>query len=169
MIPPTQGLVLDRGRALFANCFDDERLLRLVEICHPTRPARTPLYFRLHPTLIVVRPEGLIAYSTMSLTPSLLLLHDTGVHPEARRQGWAAALLAERIRLGLLNGCQLAAGGVEEDNMPMVRLLVAAGFTIQNEPKAPGIIPCTALLLTDPVREWMEHQYDHNPWLRAGD
>lgn len=168
MTPATPAIVLRGARFAHAG---DVWLPALVTACHPKRQPRSLLWLLAHPTLVVQTGTSTtaIGYATMTYTPSLCLLYDLGVAERSRGTGLGRALLAERIRLGLLFGVTAFIGGVEEDNAPMIRMLDEAGFDRRHDAApAPRVGPEPYVVLHDnaTLRAWLDHQYADNPWLK---
>jgi ribosomal protein S18 acetylase RimI-like enzyme len=161
-------LELHLGR--FATREDLPALADLSALCFPTREPRAPLSFFLFPTIVVAAGADMVAYGSFALAPSTMLMVDTAVHPESQRQGIASALVAERLRLGLLMSSQILGGGVAPNNVGMRAIFDQAGFTVTILPGDPPDRPVPAHTYNrNPVTlAWISDQYRTNYWLTKG-
>lgn len=167
MIPGDLRLRLRGGRFATAQ---DEWLEELVAVCHPTRDPRPLLWLLTHPTMVAYDLAGHPAgYASVAYTVSVTILYDSGVAPHARRHGLMRALMAERIRLGMLFGCASIIGGTHLSNPSPRRMLAEAGFEAHPDPQDPtAIIPYAAVTSSPTLLAWMAEQYKPeggNPWL----
>ena len=79
--------------------------------------------------LIVVEDRRVIAWSNYWLVAGEVHIHAIATHPDHRRGGIAATLLAHALDEGRAAGCTIATLEVRRGNQPAIALYERAGFT----------------------------------------
>jgi ribosomal-protein-alanine N-acetyltransferase len=83
---------------------------------------------REHAHLVVVRAPRVIAFCNYWLVAGEIHVHSIATHPDRRRGGIGAGLLAHVLDTGRAAGCTIATLEVRRGNVPAIALYERAGF-----------------------------------------
>jgi [ribosomal protein S18]-alanine N-acetyltransferase len=83
---------------------------------------------RPHARLVVIRAPTVVAFCNYWVVAGELHIHSIAVHPDRRRAGLAAALVAHALAEGRAAGCTIATLEVRRSNRPAIALYERAGF-----------------------------------------
>lgn len=128
---------------------EDAQARELFRLCHPDYPARGPLWFFAHPTLVLRDGDRLIGMTSFTLSPTtegyFAYLMDTMVHPDYQGRGLGNVLFDARQDLAWELGAVQQIGLAAPDNDRMNHMLAGHGFTRGQIlpdafPSGPGVV-----------------------------
>jgi GNAT superfamily N-acetyltransferase len=124
--------------------YEDADVRAIYRACHPTWPARPPRWFEAHPTLVLEHQRAIIGYTSYSLViqpnvsmdGEVMVGYGIDLLPGYHGKGFGRALCDERLAVARAVGATVFVGHAAPDNVAMIRLFEADGFTRHGVPSA---------------------------------